>query len=348
MKSSYLFIAAITSLSLLSCKKDKDEKNNTPANVYLLSNEYRNSGGGSIIRYFVNGTATTIGDGSTVSIFGNDMDVSGNDVYVLARKQVASTGAQSDVIYKNGVELQSITSSNSFSPNCIAVSGNDIYLGGVGLDAGSSNYKVKLWKNGTVSNITNGTQTDSRIYDMTINGTDVYLAGYEADATTQNRIAKYWKNGTGVALPGNANDLSEIHRIVVQGSNVYCSGMINSKPTTWKNAIASPLNNAYGTCYGIAVAGNDVFAAGAVDDGTRYRAVYWKNNTQTHLDPPNNTTTTQSGVFGIAVTGNDTHVIGYIETPNGITKAVYWKNGVENDLSTTSGYNSYGYRMVVK
>jgi hypothetical protein len=72
-----------------------------------------------------------------------------------------------------------------------------------------------------------------------------------------------------------------------------------------------------------------VYAAGWVNSDSINTATVWKNGVANLLPP---TTTTDSGSFGyaVAVSGTDVYVAG--NSPHG---AVYWKNGVEQVLSST-------------
>lgn len=337
-------------LTLWSCKKNDTATTDTPVKkLYLLSNEYGSSTGKDIVKYFVNGVPATIGDGSTASFWGDDLEVSGNDVYVLASKTVTSTGARSNVVYKNGVEIISIPYSSSFYPNCLAVNGSDIYLSGSGTTAGGTGTRLKLWKNGTITQITNTDYSYANAWDMVVYNNDVYLAGYEVNDSFAVSLARYWKNGSPVTITNPmAGSAGEIHRILVNGNDVYCSGMVGNKPTVWKNGTATALSTSDATCYGIAVNGNDVYAAGKVYNGTVYKAAYWKNGQQTNLDMTNSNSLASSDVFGVAVDGSTVYVAGDVEIANNTYKAVYWKNSVENILPATAGYNAVCYRMLLK
>ncbi len=341
-----LFSIVLLILAISGCKK-----NDLPATgpkLYMMSIEENTVTGENFIRYIADGVERTIADGVTESAFGEDMEVQGADVYVLASRTILSTSVQSYVVYKNGVAIYTIPFSTDFSPNCLAVSGSDVYLAGVG-DPSASGYKIKLWKNGTLTSITNG-NVNARAYDMQVVGSDVYIAGFEANPSTSYYQATYWKNGTAVVLSAGISQATtgELHRILVKGNDVYCSGMIDYRPTQWKNETATNLNPNYGTCYGIAVAGTDIYAAGTVQNSNgRYHAAYWKNGTQVALS---DSTIAPNGanVFGIGTDGSDVYVLGSISPSGSQYKAVYWKNGTRNNLPVTAQNNSYGYRMVFK
>lgn len=352
MKKSTLNLILVVMAGLLfsSCKKE----NGTTANAkkrYILSNEYNSVTNAAFIKYFVNDVATTLGDPTTHKLYGEDLEVSGTDVYVLALRQSNSGGSYSVVIYKNGTEFQSFSVASNIYYNCLAVSGTDIYLAGVDFPS-SGVPKIILWKNGTVTEITSNTganATEARVYDMVVVGSDVYLAGYETMSSNPfNRLPKYWKNGQAVILNATAGINSVVHRIVVAGSDVHCSGESEGKPTYWKNGAPTNLSSANGWSYGLAVNGTDVFTAGSVSTGANiYNASIWKNGSQTVLS--NRTTQGTVSVFGVGVDGNDVYVIGSVpDATQSNAKSVYWKNGSLVELPMTSGYSGYAYRLVIK
>jgi len=344
-KNPILYLSVLLSLFFISCKKDKSAE--VTKKLYVLTIEDNSTTGNSFIRYVADGVSKTITDGVTETVFAVVMEMVSSDVYLRVTRESIATGADNMVVYKNGSPIYTLPYSDNFRPNCLAIQGSNVYLAGTGNDGVSGN-RVKLWKNGVLSNITDGTN-NVRVYDMQVSGADVYLAGLEYNGNAGYQQAKYWKNGTSVTLSAGTGQESqgEIHRILVKGTDVYCSGMINYKPTLWKNAVATPLSTAYGTCYGIAVSGTDVYAAGTVQSGNTNQAVYWKNGTQVSLS---NTTTAPDGasVFGIGTDGTDVYVVGTIELGSNVTKGVYWKNGVQNMIPVTGLNNSYGYRMVFK
>jgi len=344
-KNPIFYLPVLFSLFFTACKKDKSAE--AAKKLYVLTIEVNSATENTFIRYVADGVSKTIADGVTETAFADDMEVEGPDVYILANRESIESGTRNMVVYKNGSALYTLPYSDNFRPNCMAIQGTNVYLAGTGNDGVSGN-RIKLWKNGVLSDITDGTN-NVRVYDMQVNGNDVYLAGLEYNPNSGYQQAKYWKNGTGVILSAGTGQETqgELHRILVKGTDVYCSGMINGKPTQWKNAEATPLSTDYGTCYGIAVSGNDVYAAGTVQTGNTYQAVYWKNGTQVSLS---NSTTAPDGasVFGIGTEGTDVYVVGSIELGSNVSKGVYWKNGVQNIIPVTGLNKSYGYRMVFK
>ncbi len=349
MKTSSLKVMLLLciSVSVISCKKNNNEQV-VAKKRHILVNEYNNSTNIASARYYVNNVAKTLGNSSAEKIYGEDLEVDGSDVYVLASRQLISGGGLSAVIYKNGVEMQSFPLPSGVYYNCLSVKGNDVYLAGTEYPSGGVP-KILFWKNGAVTSITTNTgsqATDARPYDLLGIGNDVYIAGTEQEFTPPyNRLPKYWKNGNPVVLSTSTNSSGSAHRIVISGSDVFCSGEENNKPVFWKNGTKTALSTANGWCYGLAVSGNDVYVAGSVATGNNvYNVASWKNGTQTMLS---NTTEGTVTTYGIGLDGDDVYVIGSMPLSTGAVP-VYWKNGVINEFPSSAGTNAYAYRLVIK
>lgn len=352
MKRMYvnLMVSLLTASVFTSCST-KSDVSSAIKKRYILSNEYNSTTNVASVKYFVNEVATTLGDVSTSKIYGEDLEVVGTDVYVLASRQPLSGGALAAVIYKNGVELQSVPLASGIYYNCLAVSGSDIYLAGT--DYPSSGVpKIIQWKNGTVTSLTTNTgisATEARPYDLVVEGDNVYIAGYETTTgSPYNRLPKYWKNGVAVTLSSVSGSTSAAHRILISGTDVFCAGDSEGKPVYWKNGVINSLGSSSGWSYGLAFNGTDLYTAGAVSTGSNiYNAISWKNGIPTMLS--NITVQGTVSVYGVGLDGNDVYVIGSIPDPNNNgAKSVFWKNGVLNELPTATGYNGYAYRLVIK
>jgi hypothetical protein len=115
------------------------------------------------------------------------MYVSGSDVYAVGTS-IKSTGSYDSIMWKNGAPTRI-----SILPNSIFVSNNDIYIAGrVG------NY-ASIWKNGTITQLTNGVN-QAFATSVFVIGSDVYASGYEKINGTINCIVKFWKNGVATNL----------------------------------------------------------------------------------------------------------------------------------------------------
>jgi hypothetical protein len=210
----------------------------------------------------------------------------------------------------------------------------DVYVAGFKVINGAT-YGV-YWKDGQQVSITS--DINSTIYAVLTVGADVYLAGHTSVGAT------YWKNGQPVYLA--QGNFATAYAIAVSGSDIYVGGTVlkpgdmYGRAVYWKNGIETDLTDgtAYANVDAIAVSGTDVYTAGQNnqhDYGNTAGisvAACWKNQT---LIPLNGALILSYGSFakGIAVSGNDVYVAGYIAFG-----AALWKNGVLQPLLDNSGY----------
>ena len=120
-------------------------------------------------------------------------------------------------------------------------------------------------------------------------------------------------------------------------ANVYVGGRVFDslanayQAVYWKNQVPVVLTHIKKTASvnAITVQGNDVYAAGYVqDENGNYIAAYWKNGVQVNLTD----NTTSASTSAIVVQGNDVYVTGFVEF-----SAVYWKNGQRFVLPGVNG-----------
>jgi hypothetical protein len=163
-------------------------------------------------------------------------------------------------------------------------------------------------------------------------GTDVYVIG-DINAANYISVATYWKNGIAKALVSDTTISSIANGITIKDTDVYICGKANNTAVYWKNGIATTLSNGV-LASAITISGSDVYVAGSANINNKDAAAYWKNNTLIALDSesPN---TYAAYAFGIAVNGNDVYVTGMHINNDLTTTLLYWKNGVETDLSRT-------------
>jgi hypothetical protein len=227
---------------------------------------------------------------------------------------------------------------------------------------------IKLWKNGVVANITNGT-TEALAYSFDVYNGDVYICGSERTGNNP-QIAKVWKNGIATVLPIDTFDYAEPGVIKVVNGDVYVSGELrratpgglgiySNKALYWKNGVMNLIPTAAGVntgATGLFINNTDIYLTGYEDllngPGTG-TGVYWKNGVKTTLALP--PSYTKSSAYFIFVDNNDVYVAGDLRHQDQLqniyySNATYWKNNSINLLTnySTSGNDAYVYDVFVK
>lgn len=243
----------------------------------IYTTGYENNGTTSPCQVWKNGQHLySLGDAARN--FGNGIAVSGSDVYVAGSTSENIPGYSYAVIWKNSIAtpLTSFNNSNGTGCYAIKISGTDVYA------AGAVNGIAKLWKNGIEQPLTNPTipSANVTVVGIAIEGANVYVAGYGG-----GDFFRVWKNGN----PTDINTSGEGYptSITVNGIDVYVGGYekIAGKwvATYWKNGTAVNIGDPsrHSFVRGIAVKGNDVYAAGEQRDagGISDYAAMWKNGT---------------------------------------------------------------------
>jgi len=228
----------------------------------------------------------------------NSLIVSNNNIYIAGSSLYLEGTGGNAAYLKNESKIELPSGTTGSLSTAIAVSGNDVYVAGIGITGNTNNgpqkYIAKYWKNSTVINLTDGTNS-AQAWSIAVSATDIYVAGNEwngrsyqdASGTTYKKsIAKYWKNNQPVILTDGTED-AYAESIVASGADVYVAGSeIKGNggyfvAKYWKNGHAITLTDgsqdAKAKC--IAVDGNDVYVAGTMNG----YATYWKNGVAVKL-----------------------------------------------------------------
>lgn len=167
--------------------------------------------------------------------------------------------------------------------NAIAVSGNNVYIGGTFTTAGGTTAnRVAMWDGFNWSSLGTGSANglNGTVYAVAVNGSDVYVGGVfmNAGTTVVRGIAKWdganWSGlGSGVTGPSTA----EIRDLAFGGDGrLYCSGRFTNISGINANGIARwdgtqwealgsgfAADSAIVRATGLAIRGDDVFAVGS-------------------------------------------------------------------------------------
>jgi len=254
-----------------------------------------------------------------------------SDVYVVG------TSIYGHSYWKNGVRTD-------LPAECVAVrgifvAGTDVYVAGA-----DNNNAPKYWKNGVGVSLPMTSGNNGGIASsIFVSGTDVYVAGWDMNNGAY-AVPKCWKNG--VALPMTFSVLGVGHSVWVDGSDVYVAGSQspatgNSIATVWRNGAPTTLTDgsSVAEATGVTVAGGAVYVSGYIEG--QVQRVYWKNGVAVPLATPGPYDCSQWCIY-VSPAG-DVYVAGVYQN-----LAKYWKNGVMNDLTTTTaGQGIYESAMAI-
>ena len=209
--------------------------------------------------------------------------------------------------------------------------------------AGNMGNKATIWKNGTATDLPDGTIATG----VFVSGNDVYACGYKRIILTNK--GRYWKNGVATILSSSYNSIT-VNSIFVSGGVVYCCGSVQNlaegyKACYWKDGVLTILSNVAGNnaddeATGIYVSGTNVYICGTVREGafdpiTKVWKIVGANNpTVTALS----TNVIDTFATGLTVIGSDVYVSGHEQNRNRTNrKPVYFKNLVKTYLPISSG-----------
>jgi hypothetical protein len=306
-----------------------------------------------------------------------DLKVHPVDVYVAGSTEAGAT------LWKNGSELYRLnTGVERGRPGkpSIAVSGNDVYVGGGYLDQRGyeKNEIAMVWKNGKTQRRLSGLSsseieyypfltncviavTDDDVYTLTYNGDDRQALGYTGSDPMGFVV---WKNGEALH---RWSDGTFFDAMAVSSKEVYVAGYAWKQDendyvaTVWKNGnVLYRMSDAYGVSLtavendvyhyvpfpsSIAVSGNDVYVAGRErTPKDKNVATVWKNGEVLHRL---NDGSYNAHSASIAVSGNDVYVAGSERTPKGKSVATVWKNGSVLHRLTDGSYDASGDSIAV-
>lgn len=226
---------------------------------------------------------------------------------------------QSAAVWNDG-KVTKLYGSNT-SANSVFVSEGKVYAAG----SGGTN-TAYLWVDDEYTILK---ESSAVAYWVFVTGGDVYVSGAMQLTGGTNSSAVYWKNGVVTELTTDKSVKSYAQSIVVANGNVYVAGTFDGKSVVWKNGEMSYLENGMDAYELVVDENGDVYVAGAYLDGNISKPVVWKNGQATIL-----------GTRGIAYAVTVKHGDVYVGGKNHLSKAAYWKNGVE--VSVPEGRSVFG------
>jgi hypothetical protein len=316
----------------------------------------------------VTSTWSALGSGVSGGAFTRvfSIAISGSDVYVGGAFTTAGGVSASNIAKWDGSNWSALGSGVSggggggliIGAFAIAVSGNDVYVGGSFATAGGINAnRIAKWNSATNiwSALGSGVQGGTPIIDISavaVSGNDVYVGGTFSTAgnVSANNIAK-WNSVTNTwsALGSGINGF--VQSLAASGIDVYVGGAFEFTGGVSANGIAkwntstntwSALGNLVGgqtviVVGAIAIAGNDVYAGGdftIAGGGIAENIAKWNGSSWSTLgNAPNN------NINAVAVSGNEIVVGGEFTaagTVGGANRIAKWNSAT----NTWSGLGS--------
>lgn len=288
-----------------------------------------------------------------------EIAVSGTDVYIGGFFTTVGSTAVNSIAKWDGSNWSALGSGLRNGQyegmvHSIAVSGTDVYVGGLFTNAGGiSANNIARWNGSSWSAL--GAGVDNRVWAVAVSGSDVYAAGgfTSAGGVPVNFVAR-WNGSSWSAMGSTTNNY--ILAIAVSGTTVYAGGLFTTIGGVAANGIAkwdgsswSPLaSGVYGgyepIIYAITVSGTDVYVGGRFETAggvaeTRGLAK-WNGSNWSALGSGVNV----PAVYSIAVSGTDVYVGGSFTLAGGVAtnSIAKWSGSGWSALGTAAGLGVNG------
>jgi sulfur transfer complex TusBCD TusB component (DsrH family) len=238
-------------------------------------------------------------------------------------------------VIKDGIEISKFENTVAYD---MYVSDNmDVYILGRTLIDGKNTSVI--WKNGVPTKMDNfyASSIFTNKNKLYVSGNDVYAVGSGLNKE-ELAIPVLWKNGTTTELQLDPIQFSTIHSIHLLGEKTFTFGTSFDYPKGtlyWENLSAKYLKDNGGSLKFISALqdnGNTYFLGYKYFTDTT-KIVYYKNGEEFIVTDGVEKCESTS----ICVSGNDIYIVGNKYKNNTII-ATLWKNGVEQELSSTTGF----------
>lgn len=204
--------------------------------------------------------------------------------------------------------------------------------------------KAKVWTNGQVSTLSDGTHREEGNSIVVDNLNQVIVAG--TDYGNANKIAKVWVDSNTILLT-NGTAHGEARSVYAAGGHYYVAGSDGDMGKIWIDGSTLLFSHSGANFTSVFVVGSDIYYCGNILlpalGAYGYRAAVWKNGSlMMQLPLTNNLRTTAESIF-VKTAGSSTtiYVAGTSTQSLNVTKATLWANGVPTDL-TPAGVQSNG------
>ena len=324
----------------------------TNPDVYVFGNE-KSAGTNNVIKYWKNGVATNVTDGTTNCDAMSAFMTPANDIYIAGYQWDAAGFTANAKLWVNGAvtDLSGLSFLTSYATG-VFVNGTDVYVSYYMDDITTGFTSARLWKNGVSTTLPGSGSANFHALCVYVSGSDVYVGGSSTPQASIVNRAIMWKNGVAQYL-NNGQFNSQVNKILVNGSDVYAVGQDNvgangtGRAVIWKNGVATYLTDGVSSdamANDIFIDGTDVYVCGRKSmSGGGEKAQVWKNGVATVLSANGN----NDIAHGVYVKNGDVYVCG--ETFNIQTGGPVrlWKNNIPT-LLTTGNYMNGARTVIVR
>jgi hypothetical protein len=317
--------------------------------------------------YVKNGALTLLTTGTGAQSYGaaNSGWVKGTDIYVFGTTFSAAANSNIPVYWKNGA-LNALPIpagvSSMAAQGGMFDSSNNLYIRAFNVNYSGANSILGYWKNGAWVTLpmtlpgestaaTQGNSFNGLYEDQSGN---IYLSGYLTDPTSGIQVPVYWENGTAYSVslssvPG-ANYGGQVQAVetspffpsftlllTINSSSSVPSPyyMVGNTITQALPTGATSING--GTVWWAAQSPSGV-VYGTGQSGTSWPPSYppaYVDNWSTLVTLPTPSGQPNGETGGANFYGNDVYIDGTTFSSGGLSSAVYWKNGVLNQMLPT-------------
>jgi len=297
--------------------------------------------------------------GSGVGYFVSSLAVLGSDLYVGGGFRTAGGISVTNVARWNGSSWSTLGlglgqgALLDFDVLSLAVSGSDLYVGGVfSLAGGNSANNVAKWNLATGWSPLELGAVNGVVNAVAVSGTDLYVGGNftTAGLSNANYVAK-WNGSDWSGLGSGLNGL--VYALVVSGSDVYVGGAFTTAGGSVATNVAKWNGNAWSALdvgvnnvvYALVMSGSDLYAGGIflkAGTNTANRVAKWNGSTWSPLGAG-----FANPVRALAVSGSDLYAVGEFLTSGILTvnRAAKWNGSAWSALG--AGLNATTYAVAV-
>ena len=320
-------------------------------------------------------SALSTGTNSTVhsiAFMGTDVIITGTFITVggVSRSRIARWNGTSWSSLGSGLDAVRDSASPSLAGKALAVSGSNLFLGGVfGKAGGNTAVNLAKW-NGTdwkpiSSRDVSGFGVSGNVRAIALDGNDIYIGGdfLYVGETAATRVAK-WDGRSWSAL-GNGLD-ARVARLEVMGGQLYAGGLFTGSGTGGSRVNANKLAVWNGTAWAavggsitssgevhsMKASGSNLYVGGNFSEmggvaGT-FSIAKWDGSAWSPLGGGLRSNDATAGlVYDIDADGNDVYFVGAFtkahastadSNPLSVGRVAWWNGSVWNTLGT--GFNS--------